>query len=212
MSEKENAILSVDIEATGNSPTTSSCVMIGCVLMKDFGGKIDPDPSKPETWLIEKKAWCIKEQENRPPEQKCWEQFWLNNMNVWKHIQDNAISAKDAMLDFDEWYRRVIEKYNIKVVCKPSSYDWQWVNCMYDEFGPEKKLMLPFSCICLSTMFRMVEMIGCKRDFVTKLTKHPNFKHTHLSDDDALEQGYAFLKLSYFIKQNIKLIGHKVVF
>lgn len=205
MAEKENAILSVDIEATGNSPCTSSCVMIGFALMKDFGGMVDPNPNKPDEWLIEKKAWCIKEQPNRPREQKCWEQFWMNNMSVWKYIQDHAISPNDAMLEFDKWYRQIIRKYNIKVVCKPSSYDWQWVNCLYDEYGPEPKLMLPFSCICLSTMFRVVELIGCKKDSVIRLTKHINFKHTHLSDDDALEQGYAFLKLSYFIKQNIHL-------
>jgi hypothetical protein len=205
MTEKINAILSVDIEATGNSPCTSSCVMIGCALVKDFGGKFDPDPNKQAEWLLEKKAWCIKEQSNRPPEKRCWEQFWLNNMNVWKHVQDHAISPNEAMLQFHEWYRSIIEKYNIKVVCKPSSYDWQWINCLYDEFGPENKLTLPFSCLCLSTMYRMLEFIGCKRSFITKLTSHENFKHTHLSDDDALEQAYAYLKMSYFIKHNVKL-------
>lgn len=205
MTEKTNAILSVDIEATGDSPCTSSCVMIGCVLLKDFGGKVDPNPNKQGEWLLDKKAWCIQEQPNRPRYQKCWDQFWVNNMDVWKHIQDNAISPSEAMLEFDLWYREIIQKYNIKIVCKPASYDWQWVNCLYYEFGPQDKLSLPFSCICISTMYKMLEFVGVKRSFTTNLTSHGNFQHTHLSDDDALEQGYAYLKLAYFIKNNLKI-------
>lgn len=105
------------------------------------------------------------------------------------------------MLEFDKWYRDLDSKYNIKIVCKPSSYDWQWINCLYDEFGPEKKIRLPFSCMCLSTMFKTAEMIGCKRDEVTKYVKNPVVMHTHFADDDAYEQGYSYLKLCYFLKQ-----------
>lgn len=88
---KKDIIVSVDIEATGTSPTCSSCVMIGCVAMFDFQGKKDIDPYKTEEWLIDRKAWCIKEQPNRPAEKDCWDNFWLKNMNVWEHIQKNAV-------------------------------------------------------------------------------------------------------------------------
>ena len=32
----ENVYISIDVEATGVSPTTSSCTMIGCIVFRDY--------------------------------------------------------------------------------------------------------------------------------------------------------------------------------
>ena len=200
---QKRIIISFDVEATGPSPATSSCVMLGCVAVYD---NIDPDPTKLDDWVISSKAWCIQEQPNRPPEKRCWNDFWLENKELWKHIQQNAIPPQQAMKEFEEWYRELNKKFIIKFVAKPSSYDLQWLNCLYDEYGPEKKLKLPFSIICLSTIYKMLEMFNVDMNLISKLTHSDALPHTHYADADALGQAYAYLKVTDWMKKNLKQI------
>lgn len=59
-----------------------------------------------------------------------------------------------------DWYVNLIEKYNCRFIARPSSYDWQWINCLYEEFKPIGKPRLPFNIFCLSTMKKICEDIG----------------------------------------------------
>lgn len=87
-----------------------------------------------------------------------------------------------------------------------NSYDWQWINCMYDEFGPQEKIRLPHSCVCLSTTFKNAEMLGLGRSEVAEFVKNPVVMHTHFADDDAYEQGYAYLKVCYYMRTQLKKV------
>lgn len=199
--DKKRIIVSLDVEATGPSPATSSCVMIGCVATYDY---IDPNPEKLDDWVISQKVWCIKEQQNRPPEQRCWNDFWLENKELWEHIKKNSIEPNQAMSEFEKWYRDLEKKFIIKFVCKPSSYDWQWLNCLYDEYGPEKKLKLPFSVTCISTIFRMLDMLNVDTKLIGQITHHSALPHTHYADADALGQAYAYLRVTDWMRKNLK--------
>jgi len=198
----DKVLLSVDIEATGESPTTSSCVMIGCVVFREM----DVMPETPiENWLIEKKAWCIKEVENRPASQRCISEFWVKHPELMAHIKNNAIHPTDAMLDFANWFKNLSAKYKVTIVARPASYDWQWINCLYHEFGPKDKPRLPFSIVCLSTIYRTIEMLvpNVTTQLWSSYLYHPTIKMTHFADDDAACQAYMYLRTIYWLKKNI---------
>ncbi len=89
--QKETIYISVDVETTGESPVTSSCIMIGCVAFKEY----NPDIDTPDTeWIVDKKRWSINEISNRPMSDKCRTSFWNNNQELLKYIKENAIDAK----------------------------------------------------------------------------------------------------------------------
>ncbi|QKF94356.1 ribonuclease H [Fadolivirus algeromassiliense] len=196
--QKQKIIISVDVEATGDSPATSSCVMIGAVAVLD---DIVPDPTKKGDWVISQKAWCISEIENKPPSKDCWNGFWLKNQELWNHIKAQQLSPFQAMAEFAAWYRELNKKYVVRFLAKPASYDWQWINALYDEYGPENKLKLPFSIICLSSLLKVVDIVGA--DWKDIDLRDPTMPHTHYADEDALGQAYAYLKLVDWMKKNL---------
>jgi len=193
-----NIIISLDIEATGDSPATSSCVMIGAVAMYD---NLNPDENE---YIIDKKQWCIEEQDGKPIDKRCWDEFWLKNMNVWEHIQKNKKHPKIVINEFGEWYSDLLKNYdNVKFVMKPASYDWQWVNALYSEYRSAESPNLPYSCLCLSTIYSFVEKcLKVDRETLKEITKCKEISHTHFADDDAHEQGYSYLKLKWLIKNS----------
>lgn len=193
---KPSIIISLDVEATGVSPATASCVMIGAVAML---ANVDPDNSN---YIVDKKQWCLEEQSGKVIEQRCWDEFWSNNMNVWTYIKAHEQPVEIVMKEFADWYADLSTKYDgLKFVMKPASYDWQWVNALYDEYGPENKPTLPFSNICLSTLISFViKTLKINQEVLYEKIKCPTVTHTHFAGDDAHEQGYAYLKLLWFVE------------
>jgi hypothetical protein len=197
---KPSVTVSVDVETTGESPCTSSCVMIGCAVLLNSDVSVSS-----KDWILEKKSWCIREIDGRPPSERCWNEFWVGNTDLWEHIKKNAVDPRVAMKDFAQFYDDITSKYNCSFVAAPSSFDWQWIKCLYDEFGPVDKKPLPFSINCYSSIRRVCMELGLDRKFIEELTSHPDLKHTHYADDDALEQGYSYLRLTQWLKNNVVL-------
>lgn len=201
---KEKVYISVDIEATGNSPVTSSCVMIGCVVFRII------DDITTETlgndWIIDKRRWCIREIVGCPMNECCKTEFWSKHDDVWKYIQENALEPKFAMLSFTNWFVDLSKKYDIVFCARPMSYDWQWINCLYDEFGPADKPRLPFSGYCISTLIKTFDMLCPKWDDIIKPQLNiERFKMSHYADDDALYQAYMFVKTISWLKKNVTI-------
>lgn len=194
--DKPAVIISLDVEATGTSPATASCVMIGAVAMLD-----DPTKNPDEhTYVVSKRQWCIEEQAGKTRDKRCWDEFWARNMDVWNYIEQHKQPVTSVMRQFAEWYASLQAKYTgLRFVMKPASYDWQWVNALYDEYGPSDKPALPFSNVCLSTLLSHVRETHPKLsgNELNRLTKCPDFEHTHMADDDAHEQGYRYLRLRW---------------
>lgn len=201
--QKPNILISVDVETTGESPGTSSCVMIGCVVFKN--SDINPETAQSE-WVVDKRRWSIKEVPGRPMSDRCRREFWDKNKDLDEYIKSTAVEPSVAMADFAAWYADLISKYNCKFIARPASFDWQWLNCIYDEFAPANKPPLPYSITCLSTILKMLEFIGVDYDTVIKpLFDHPTIKLTHYADDDALYQAYMYLRVVHWMKKNIQI-------
>jgi hypothetical protein len=197
---KRRVAISFDVEATGPAPTTNSCVMLGFVAV--FEDVTEPNPYDTTGWLVDRCQWCL--QEYRPADSKCWNDFWSNNLNVWEHIQANALSPYQVMREFHDWFDALNQAYTVRFVAKPAAYDWQWLNCLYAEFGPADKLDLGFKATCLSTMLHVCELAGADRNTLHREISFTGFKHTHMADEDALQQGYQFLKLNGWIQKHLK--------
>lgn len=191
--QKETVYISVDVETTGESPVTSSCIMIGCVVFRDY----DVDVNTPnEEWIIDKRHWCLQEVKGRPMTEKCRSTFWNKHIDLLEYIRSNASEPSHIMLKFALWYKNLLEKYNCIFVARPASFDWQWINCVYDEFGPSDKPSLPFSITCISTLKKVAEMFGMPSSHI----EHHNIHMTHYADDDALYQAYMYLRINNWIK------------
>lgn len=190
------ARISLDIEATGCSPTTSSCVMLGFVVVRDG---VDPNPYDLASWVLERRSWCIAEY--RPRDPKTWSQFWEKNLDVWHYIAERAQPVQQVMAEFDHWFKQLRKKYDVSFIAKPSGYDWQWLNCLHHEFGPEDRADIGFKADCISSMYKVAELAGANPGELNRFTSCNLFRHTHLASDDALEQGFFYLKLCVWIRR-----------
>ncbi len=79
------------------------------------------------------------------------------------------------------------------------------INCIYDEYGPENKLSLPFSVTCISSIKKIFDILKINPEIVKNLLYHPRFGMTHYADDDALYQAWMYLRITNWIKNNIKV-------
>lgn len=202
MSEnKPTVYVSVDVEAEGTSPCTSSCTMIGAVVVKDM--EITPEMALTD-WVIVRKQWCLKRIAGRPMEERCKTEFWDKHPELLDYINKNARDPIIVMEDFANWYADLLSKYKCIFIARPASYDWQWINCLYDEFAPKIKPSLPFSIVCISSILKVFDWLNIDWDTVIKpLIDHQVLKVTHYADDDALYQAYMFLRVKYWLTKNL---------
>lgn len=195
---KETIYISVDVETTGMSPATSSMVMLGVVAFKDVDVNLDTGDSE---WIIDRKHWCLEEIENRPMTTICYDSFWSKQTSLWYYIKRNALAPTEAMTLFAKWYGDLAAKYNCIFVARPASFDWQWINCVYDEFGPRDKPVLPYSIRCISSMAKIFDLLNLNSTYNT-LIAHNRFKLSHNAEDDAVYQAYMYIRITYWIKSN----------
>jgi len=193
--QKRSVIISFDIEADGPAPLVNSCLMIGmCVL----DCSIDPIIKHNfDRFILSRKEWCLKEQEGCVPDKECMEEFWSKNMTIYNYIKQNEKDVRIVMQEFNDWIIEMNTKYNIvNWVAKPSSYDWQWINCLFHKYKPVNPVKLPFSIRCLSSIIKTCEMANIKLSNL----KHDTLSHTHNALDDCIEQGYMYVRILHQLK------------
>jgi hypothetical protein len=190
---KKSVILSIDIEADGPAPTVSSCLMLGFAIA-DYHAMPEAGDASTD-WLLEKKAWCLKPQPGKQPEERCMREFWSKNEDVLAHIRRNEQDVREVLVEFIAWYRGITEQYDVvSWVARPASYDYMWFAGIYHEFGPEAKPAIPFSIRDISTLFWEHDKVF-KQAWSADFYRHPSLSHTHHADDDAAEQAYQFLRV-----------------
>lgn len=154
MSTSKTLYLSFDIEANGPCPSVNSLVSIGIygfdnnkLKIVEYQRNIIPHPSR------------VIDEKNK-------KEFWDVNPGAFAFVQTNQVSAETCMAEIATLYQKMIDlgydpKKGIKWVARPGGYDWQWLNCYYNEFGPKNKPYIGFKPFCLSTAI----------DFYTKFMK-----------------------------------------
>jgi hypothetical protein len=149
-SAKGTVCLSFDIEADGDAPSNSNMLSIGIVAFDCTG------------------SWKATFQRNlfphstKVPDQRCMEEFWAKNPVASAFVKTNCVTPEQGMRELGEFFTTLKAKTgNAKFwwVARPASYDWQWLNCYYHEFGPKEKPSLGFKARCISTMYDIYKEI-----------------------------------------------------
>ena len=181
---KKNAYLSVDIEADGPSPYKNSMLSFGATLLTK------------DKKILSKWEWNLRPLEGHEADPKTMKEFWqknAENKQAYKYCTTNPLDPIKVFQKFacilEEWQK----EYKIVTVMWPSAYDWQWLNYYFAAAGTDNPL--GFSAFCISTFIKSInpsKSIEWDEKFDASFND-PNYPHTHMPLDDALEQGMKFL-------------------
>lgn len=187
---KSTLMLSFDIEATGDSPSSGSMVMLGiCAIHKG----VTPEQDRFK-WIHSEREWCIQEYNRR--DERCWNEFWLKQQAVWHHIQKHAQSAHQVAAEIHEYVSELKKTYTIEWWADPAAYDWMWLKSFYDLFRPKNAIDLGYKAECMNGNENALKLLGLTRTEISKLTTPPkewNLQANHHALDDARYQAYGAL-------------------
>ena len=192
---------SSDIEADGPNPCQNSMRGLGISLRDALGNEYDS------------LAIPIKPRADRKEDPNTMSEFWSKHPEAWKWCNTGAVSISAAMETLATRYKLWLASYaKVSFVAKPSSYDWMWIKCNYDEFAPPGAIKLPFKCdICISTMFdTCCDMWGIPPDKDVRIAFQkelsglgPGQDLTHTPLDDARVQGRLLNALQFKISAQL---------
>lgn len=205
ITEKKTVFISFDIEATGESPTTSSMVMLGCVAcIVPEEGLVEE--KKPHNWVLEEKQWCLEEVifTRKDENNRCWNDYWKKHLGVWEFIQKNKIHPATAMRQLSDWLSELSKTYVVKFVAKPAAYDWMWLKSCYDLYSTTSSFDIGFKAQCINGFKDAAEEAGFGKIFA-EYTTPKELKLTHYAVEDALAQGYLFLKGKEFFRKKVAI-------
>lgn len=191
----KNLYLSFDIEADGPAPSVNNMMSIG---IWGFNGDGDEVVSYQRN---------LKDAPGHVLDVPTKERFWDKNPEALAFVQKDQVEPQVCMKEIADMYNKYKEEgYRITWVARPAAYDWQWVNCYYNEFGPLDKPNIGFSCSCISTAY----WLYCQQNGLSKQESKALWNElkgdeevTHNPLDDARCQGKILLGLMK--KYGIKL-------
>jgi hypothetical protein len=177
------AYASLDVETNGNNPCQYSLLSIGIALfcqnsltpVATFYSTISPvhDSVEPKCKL-----------------------FWDSHPDSWLELQRDPVSIHVCMSNLSTWLYAQSLKYDVKWVASPANFDWMFLKCNYELYGPTTKFDIGFFCHDLSSLLRaylIANNIRNKQAFIDRLVPHPRSIHHAL--DDATYQGRLYMQL-----------------
>lgn len=198
--QKPKVFISFDVEATGDSPATGSCNMIGMVVVHENAYQNRKYTDK--SWVLHKKQWCIKEYNGRG--ERCMQEFWSKHTDNLDYIESHAQDPEYVAEDISNFLKELSNTYDWYFVADPAAFDWQWLNSFYDKFGPHDKTYLGYKAICMDGIETCLRFL--MGDLVITVPKSADVHMTHLADDDAEYQAYYYMLLQkhmYMLKSHI---------
>lgn len=194
--KKPTIYCSIDIECDGANLIKNSCIMVGMA----FSKPLDQITNYDTEWdyCLYKKEWCIAKEPGTVEEVECMEQFWSQNQECYKYIKDNQQSLEIVTSNISGFIKGLEDGYSIKYIASPTSYDLAWYKYI---MALNNQPDYGHTAICISTMLKVADYLGIKREVLNKEIRTENLPHTHFAEDDALEQLYIFLKLKHFFTQ-----------
>ncbi len=183
---KQKIYISFDIEADGPSPEINSMISFGLVAFD-------------KTKEIFSYQANIKPRADRCIDERCIEEFWNQNLEMWDFVNSDQISPEKFALDIEN-ILIAYKDYDITWTGYPAAYDWQWLNAYYNKYKSENAPNIGYSAKCTSTMlwaYCKINKIAGKEEKATLWNElSENYKLTHNPEDDARAQGYIFMNLS----------------
>ena len=177
--------LSVDIEKAGDR-FVDPVLMIGCCLGDEKGE------------VIESKAFCGVVPENKDFEPRCWNEFWVHNLDVLSRIRRN--STKTMLEDFMNYFYGLDERFGpftkngekqLIILTDNPTFDITAIDCMLC-MDAEKRFPLPLhytksgeyiKVVDCNALFKLLSADAKKR---VKDQASKNVSHDHWAENDAI--------------------------
>lgn len=181
---------SFDVETDGNNPMQHSMRSIGIVLFDALHR------------IVGTFHYNLLPQEHATIDPKCFANFWAIRPRLWDAVQQNAKSPEWVMSQLSRWLFKHSESHRIVWVASPANFDWMFLKCYYEKYGPAKKYDIGFYCHDLTALLRAFTMLTNVKDrdvFVRYLRGGCDITHNSL--DDATCQGHMYMNLRALIRR-----------
>lgn len=182
----EKCYCSFDIEADGTNPMQHSMRSLGIVVLDE------------NAIVINTFYKTILPQMNSGVCQQTMSEFWSKHQDMWTEVNTNAVCPSKAMSDLVEFLKPLYLKYRVSWIASPACFDWMWLKCYYETYGPVIKPNIGYFCHDLSSMLNVymkihkIQIENCQEFKNQLMNGHP---YTHNALDDAKCQGYMYLNL-----------------
>lgn len=184
--------------------------MLGIVALRE-------DTVDEANWIIDKKEWCLREKESigngirdkGARNERIWTEFWGKNLPLLEHIEKNARPILHVMEELSAWLTELSKTYTLFWIAKPAAYDWMWLKIYYEELWvfdlmKGQKFPIGFKAECINGYRETVKACAPERlDEFLKFITPAHLAHTHHALDDAMEQGWMYMKSRQWVKQNL---------
>lgn len=175
--------ISVDIETDGPIPGVYSMLSLGAAAFK-------PDGTLISTFSVNLKT--LSGAKEHPDTMK----WWKSQKEAWEAHRKKTIDPKAGMERFVKWTKGLTSSGE-KLVCVgyPAGFDFTFLYWYLINFVDYS----PFSFSCLDIKTYAMAVLGTnyrdttKRNFPKRW--FPKVKHTHIAEEDAIEQGMLFCNI-----------------
>lgn len=176
----EEIYVSCDIEANGKIPSDSSMLSLGAAAFSSDGQLLSTFSVNLETLPN-----AIADESTM--------NWWADNQEAYDATRVNTVDPKVGMQSFHDWLTKLDGKPVF--VGYPLGYDFNWVYWYLIHFVGDSPFS--FSGIDIKTYAMCMMKTGYKKANKRNMPKRwfPEDKHTHISVDDAIEQGKLFMNM-----------------
>ncbi len=127
--------------------------------------------------------------------------FWQKQPIAWQATRENCQNPQIAMKNYFNWLKELPGKPVL--VGFPVAFDFMFIYWYLMRFVGESPFS--FSALDIKTYAMALLKKPYRKTVKHEMPKHwidPNFLHTHIALDDALEQGYLFCNM---LEENLKI-------
>lgn len=184
--------VSFDVESDGPTPTLNSMLALGVCFMTVDGVVVDE---------VEYHFPPLANRKSDPSTMEFWTK--PENDKAWKYLEENQVDPRWAMFELSQRIENLMTMYDLEFISWPSCYDWMFLKCYYEEFGPPQKANIGYRCTDIgSEMNSFAIALGKKmgefKNYFQQVNKTP-----HVSLADARIQGRAYVSFNKW-RQTLK--------
>lgn len=192
--QTETIFASFDVESDGDNPLTHSMVSLGIALFTESSHDIGKK-SPFDTFYV-----TIKQQKGKAAQESTMTDFWSKRPREWAHVTENPDEPEEAMRKLAYWLAKY-EKREMKWVASPAHFDWMFLKCYYECYGPKQKPNIGFACYDLVSMILAHSIENNLHPASLKSSLSQDMPYTHHALDDAKYQGVIYMNMRVRLNQ-----------
>jgi hypothetical protein len=193
-SHGETIFASFDVESDGDNPLTHSMVSLGVALFIESSNNIGQQ-SPFDTFYV-----TIRQQEGKDAQESTMNNFWSKRPLQWAHVTDNPDEPSEAMRKLAKWLRKY-ENRTMRWIASPAHFDWMFLKCYYECYGPSQKPSIGYECYDMASMIRAHCVENNLNPSTLKRSLSQDMPYTHNALDDAKYQGVVYMNMRVRLKQ-----------